>query len=47
MAARQIGQVTRSDAFGIEYKGRAVIDSSVLTLRDAWAHSLERTLAQK
>jgi len=47
VAARQIGQVTRSDAFGIEYKGRAVIDSSVLTLRDAWAHSLERTLAQK
>jgi phosphoribosylformylglycinamidine synthase II len=47
VAAHQIGQVTRSDAFRIEYKGRAVIDSSVDTLRDAWAHSLERTLVGK
>jgi phosphoribosylformylglycinamidine (FGAM) synthase-like enzyme len=44
VAAHQIGQVTRGDAFCIQYKGRAVIDSSVPTLRDAWAHSLERTL---
>src|SRR6266581_790130 len=47
VAAHQIGQVTRDDAFRIEHKGRAVIDSSVETLRDAWAHSLERTLASK
>jgi len=44
VAAREIGKVTRGDAFRIEYKGRAVIDSSIETLRDAWAHSLERTL---
>jgi phosphoribosylformylglycinamidine synthase len=46
VAAREIGQVTRGDAFRIEYKGRAVIDSSVETLRDAWAHSLERAIAK-
>jgi phosphoribosylformylglycinamidine synthase subunit PurL len=47
VAAHQIGQVTRGDAFRIEYKGRAVIDSSFETLRDAWAHSLERALTTK
>jgi phosphoribosylformylglycinamidine synthase II len=47
VAAQQIGQVTRGDVFRIEHKGRAVIDSSVETLRDAWAHSLERTLTTK
>jgi len=47
VAAHQIGQVTRDGSFRIEHKGRAVIDSSVETLRDAWAHSLERTLASK
>jgi phosphoribosylformylglycinamidine (FGAM) synthase-like enzyme len=47
VAARDIGQVTRGDAFRIEYKGRAVIDSSIETLHDAWAHSLERTLTRK
>jgi phosphoribosylformylglycinamidine synthase len=44
VAAHQIGQVIRGDAFRIEYKGRAVIDSSVSRLHDAWAHSLERVL---
>ena len=44
VAAREIGKVTRGDAFRIEHKGRAVINSSIETLRDAWAHSLERTL---
>src|SRR6266571_1355597 len=44
VTAREIGKVTRGDAFRIEHKGRAVIDSSIETLRDAWAHSLERTL---
>jgi phosphoribosylformylglycinamidine synthase len=47
VAAHQIGQVTRGDAFRIEHKGRAVIDCSVETLRDAWAHSLERALTTK
>jgi phosphoribosylformylglycinamidine synthase len=44
VAAHQIGQVTRGDAFRIEYKGRAVIDASVAKLYDSWAHSLERIL---
>ena len=47
VAAHQIGQVTRGDAFRIEYKGRAMIDSSFETLRDAWTHSLERALTTK
>jgi phosphoribosylformylglycinamidine synthase II len=47
VAAHELGQVTRGDAFRIEYKGRAVIDGSIETLRDAWAHSLERTLQPK
>jgi phosphoribosylformylglycinamidine synthase len=44
VAAHQIGQVIRGDAFRIEYKGSAVIDSSVTKLYDTWAHSLERSL---
>jgi phosphoribosylformylglycinamidine synthase len=44
VAAQEIGQVTRNDAFRIEHKGRAVIESSVEALRDAWANSLERAL---
>jgi phosphoribosylformylglycinamidine synthase len=47
VGAHQIGRVTRGDAFRIEYRGRAVIDSPVETLRDAWAHSLERVLTTK
>jgi len=47
VAAHQIGQVTRDGSFRIEHKGHAVIDSSVESLRDVWAHSLERTLASK
>jgi len=47
VTAQQIGEVIRGDAFRIQYKGNAVIDSSVESLRDAWAHSLERTLAQR
>jgi hypothetical protein len=42
VAAREIGQVIRDGSFRIEYKGRAVIDSPIEILRDAWAHSLER-----
>jgi phosphoribosylformylglycinamidine (FGAM) synthase-like enzyme len=44
VAAREIGKVTRDDAFRIELKGRAVIESPVDSLRDTWANSLERTL---
>jgi phosphoribosylformylglycinamidine (FGAM) synthase-like enzyme len=44
VAAHQIGQVIRGDAFRIEYKGSAVIDGPVAKLYDVWAHSLERTL---
>jgi phosphoribosylformylglycinamidine synthase II len=47
LAARKLGQVTRDGSFRIQHKGRAVIDSSIETLRDAWAHSLERTLTSK
>ncbi|HEY6268579.1 MAG TPA: phosphoribosylformylglycinamidine synthase subunit PurL [Candidatus Acidoferrum sp.] len=46
VAARELGQVTRDGSFRIEHKGRAVIDSSIEMLRDAWAHSLERTLTR-
>jgi len=44
VAARELGQVTRDGSFRIQHKGRAVIDSSVETLRDVWANSLEHTL---
>jgi len=47
VAAREIGQVTRGDAFRIEVKGRVVIESPMEPFRDAWANSLERTLAQR
>jgi phosphoribosylformylglycinamidine synthase subunit PurL len=42
LAAHHIGQVTSNGAFRILRKGRAVIDSPVEALRDAWANSLER-----
>jgi phosphoribosylformylglycinamidine synthase len=45
VATQEIGQVTRNDAFRIEHKGRAVIESPVDKLRDAWANSLERNIA--
>ena len=44
VAARQIGKVTRNQGFRIELKGRAVVDSPLEILRDAWAGSLERIL---
>jgi len=42
VAAHESGKVIRGDAFRIQYKGGAVIDSSISALRDAWACSLER-----
>ena len=47
VTAREIGKVIRGDAFRIKHKGRVVIDSPIEPLRDAWANSLERTLAQR
>ena len=47
VAARELGQVTRDGSFRIEHKGRAVIDSPVEALRDAWAHSLEYAILRK
>jgi phosphoribosylformylglycinamidine synthase subunit PurL len=44
VTARQIGEVTGGDAFRIECKGSAVIDTSVAKSYDIWAHSLERIL---
>ena len=44
VAASEIGQVTGNDSLRIEYKGRAVVNSSVEELRDVWANSLERAL---
>jgi phosphoribosylformylglycinamidine synthase II len=44
VTAQSIGQVTRGDGFRIQYKGCAVIDSPLESLRDAWANSLEHTL---
>jgi phosphoribosylformylglycinamidine synthase II len=47
VAAHQIGQVIRGDVFRIEYKGSAVIESSVAKLYDTWAHALERILTPR
>jgi phosphoribosylformylglycinamidine synthase len=47
VAAHEIGKVIRGDAFRIQYKGSAVINSSVPALRAAWAHSLERMVVRK
>jgi phosphoribosylformylglycinamidine synthase subunit PurL len=44
VGAVEIGKVSSGGTFRIEYNGRAVIESQVETLRDAWAHSLERAL---
>src|SRR5271154_284489 len=44
VAAQEIGKVHHDLALRIQYKGHAVIDSSVDSLRDAWANSLERIL---
>jgi phosphoribosylformylglycinamidine (FGAM) synthase-like enzyme len=44
VAARAIGHVTQNADLRIQYEGSTVVDSPVETLRDVWAHSLERTL---
>src|SRR5258708_11132162 len=47
VAAHEVGKVIRGDAFRIEYKGRAVIESQVDSLGDDWANSLERAISSK
>ena len=47
VAAREIGQVTHDGSFRIQYKGRAVIDSTIEILRDAWADSLKIALSPR
>jgi phosphoribosylformylglycinamidine synthase subunit PurL len=44
VAAQQIGQIIRGDGFRIQYRGTAVVDSPLETLRGAWTNSLEGAL---
>jgi phosphoribosylformylglycinamidine synthase II len=44
VGAHEIGKVTRDNLLRIKYKGRTVISAPVPTLKDVWAHSLERNL---
>jgi hypothetical protein len=47
VGARAIGKVHLGNALRIEYKGSAVIDSSLESLRGMWANSLEPTLTSR
>jgi phosphoribosylformylglycinamidine synthase subunit PurL len=47
VGAQEIGKVHLGNALRIEYKGSAVVDSPLDSLRDIWANSLESTLAKK
>src|SRR5580692_1100712 len=47
VGAREIGKVHLGDALRFEYKGSAVVDSPLDSLRGIWANSLENTLAAK
>ena len=44
VGAREIGKVTRDNALRIQYKGHSAISAPIPTLKDVWAHSLERHL---
>jgi phosphoribosylformylglycinamidine synthase II len=46
VGAQEIGKVHLGNALRIEYKGSAVVDSPLDSLRSIWANSLERTLAK-
>jgi phosphoribosylformylglycinamidine synthase II len=46
VSAIQVGKVIANGIFSIELNGSAIIEESVETLRDIWAHSLERALKQ-
>jgi phosphoribosylformylglycinamidine synthase II len=45
VGAQEIGKVHLGNALRIEYKGSAVVDSPLDSLRDTWASSLERTIS--
>jgi phosphoribosylformylglycinamidine (FGAM) synthase-like enzyme len=47
VGAVEIGKVTPASTFRIEYNGRAVVDSSIESLRDAWINSLERLVMHR
>jgi len=47
VGASEIGKVHLGGALRIEYKGMAVVDSPVDSLRSIWANSLERTLISR
>ena len=47
VAAREIGRVTADGALRIEAKGRTVVESSLDSLYDAWANSLERAINRR
>jgi hypothetical protein len=46
VSAVAIGKVNADGIFRIELNGSAIIEESVETVRDIWAHSLERALKQ-
>jgi phosphoribosylformylglycinamidine (FGAM) synthase-like enzyme len=45
VGAHEIGKVKLNNSLRIEYKGSAVVDSPIDSLRDTWANSLERTIS--
>jgi phosphoribosylformylglycinamidine synthase len=47
VGAQEIGKVHLGNVLRIEYKGSAVVDSPLDSLRGIWANSLESTLAKK
>jgi phosphoribosylformylglycinamidine synthase II len=47
VGAREIGKVKLHNALRIEYKGSAVVDSPIDSLRAIWANSLEQKLTSK
>jgi phosphoribosylformylglycinamidine synthase II len=47
VGAHEIGKVKLNNALRIEYKGSAVVDSPIDSLRRIWANSLEQTLTSK
>jgi phosphoribosylformylglycinamidine synthase len=47
VGAHEIGKVKLNNALRIEYKGSAVVDSPIGSLRSIWANSLEQTLTSK
>jgi phosphoribosylformylglycinamidine synthase subunit PurL len=44
VGVREIGKVTRDSALRIQYDGHLAISAPIPTLKDVWAHALERNL---